>query len=143
MDGRVSPPARTGRAPVFEDGRGSLTLVPYDELPFAPARVYVIGRIPPGARRAGHASRTQHRFLLGLSGRAVVVLDDGVQTSEVELGHGDTLHLSPGTWHEIEAITEDLSILVLADGAYDPDDYVSDRSRLPVAASTAAHTADA
>ena len=143
MEGRASPPGTAGRAPVFTDPRGSLTLVPYDELPFDPARVYVLGDIPNGARRAGHACRTQHRFLLGLSGTAAVTLDDGHTTGRLELRHGDTLHIPPGTWHELEATTGGVEILVLADGPHDPDDYLTDRSRLPLAADTASPTADA
>jgi dTDP-4-dehydrorhamnose 3,5-epimerase-like enzyme len=142
MDGRASPATRTGKAPVFEDPRGSLTLVPYQELPFDPVRVYVLGDIPTGVRRGGHACCTQHRFLVGLSGRATITLDDGRASERVDLQRGDTVHIAPGTWHEIEATTAGVGILVLADGPYDPDDYVTDRSRLPIAAATAAPTAD-
>lgn len=143
MDGRASTVIGTGRAPVYEDARGSLTLVPYDELPFVPARAYVLAEIPSGARRAGHACRTQHRFLVGLSGQATVTLDDGHTTAELGLGRGDTVHIAPGVWLEIEAATSGVGILVFADGRYDPDDYVSERSRLPITAETAAPTADA
>ena len=58
--------------------------------------MYVLSDIPQGARRGGHAARSQHRFLVGLSGQAAVVLDDGRATAELELRRGDTVHVAPG-----------------------------------------------
>jgi quercetin dioxygenase-like cupin family protein len=127
---------------VYEDPRGSLTLVSFEQVPFVPERVYVLGDIPPGVRRAGHACRRQQRFLVSLSGHAAVTLDDGHTSERVEIARGDTLHLAPGTWHEIEAADATVGILVLADGPHDPADYVTDRSRLPIASTTAAPTSE-
>jgi dTDP-4-dehydrorhamnose 3,5-epimerase-like enzyme len=51
----------------------------------------------------------------------------------VEFGAGSTIHVPPGVWHELEALDEHLTVLVLADGTYDPDDY-AERSELPLSA---------
>jgi dTDP-4-dehydrorhamnose 3,5-epimerase-like enzyme len=140
---RASATPSRGAANVFEDSRGRLTLVPWEQLSFTPARAYVLSEIPAGASRGGHAARSQHRFVVWLSGRAMVVLDDGREATELRLAEPETLHIPPGTWLEITAIGDDLSILVLADGPYDPGDYVKDRSMLPIASASAEHTAAA
>jgi quercetin dioxygenase-like cupin family protein len=133
--------AARGGTPVFEDARGRLTLVEFEGLRFTPARAYVLNAIPVGARRGGHASRNQDRFLVMLSGRARMTLDDGHHSEEIELAPGDTVHLGTGVWHQIEAIEENLAVLVLAEGQYDRSDYVSDRESLPLNSSTASDTA--
>lgn len=140
---RASTTSSLGAADVFEDSRGRLTLVPWERLSFVPARAYVLSEIPAGARRGAHAARSQHRFLVWLSGRATVVLDDGRETSELRLACPATLHIPPGTWLEITALGDDLSVLVLADGPYDPGDYVKDRSMLPIDSASAEQTAAA
>jgi UDP-2-acetamido-3-amino-2,3-dideoxy-glucuronate N-acetyltransferase len=129
-----------GETPVFTDHRGSLTLVPLDSVPFTPVRTYVLHGIPRKGTRGGHASRTQQRLLVGISGCARVMLDDGVTESTVELAGGDTLLIGPAIWFEIEARDDDVAILVFADGDYDPSDYLSDRSELPLSSATAAET---
>lgn len=68
------------------------------------------------------------------------MLDDGHGTRSAGLGPGDTMHVPPAVWLEIEAIAPPVSVLVLADGEYDPDDYVTDRSQLPIALARAAAT---
>ncbi len=127
------PLAEPERAPVFEEERGRLTLVEFNRLAFDPTRAYVIDAIPVGGTRAGHASRAQHRLLWGISGRALVTLDDGNDSRAVQLAVADTLQILPGTWLEIEALEERTAILVLADGNYDRSDIVTDRTQLPLA----------
>lgn len=132
-----------GVAPVFDDARGRVTLLPLDQAPFDVKRAYVLSDIPLRGRRAGHANRTQHRLLVAVSGHARVALDDGEQSEELGLRAGDMVHIPPGVWHEIEAVAEPVTIVVLADGDYDPGDRVDDRSGLPLTGPTASHTADA
>lgn len=130
-----------GSLPVFRDERGALTLTDFDSLPFAPVRAYVLHGIPVGARRGGHAHRSQHRFLVVVSGRASVVEDDGRQVLTVDIGAGESLHVPPGMWHELEALDDELVVLVLASGRHDPSDYVHERDELALL--TAAQTSSA
>lgn len=118
---------------MFEDARGRLTLIPWDEVPFTPVRGYVLSEIPLGACRGGHALRSQHRFLICLSGTAEVILDDGAQADQRTLAAPETLLVAPGTWLQLRALDERLSVLVLADGPYEPAEYVRERSGLPIA----------
>jgi dTDP-4-dehydrorhamnose 3,5-epimerase-like enzyme len=119
-----------GSLPVFRDERGALTLTELDSLPFTPARVYVLHGIPAGARRGGHAHRSQHRFLAVVCGRASVLEDDGRRVETLDIGPGESLHVPPGVWHEIEALDDQLVVLVLASGPHDPADYVHERDEL-------------
>ncbi len=129
-------------ASVFADERGKLTLVPLDQIPFAPGRAFVLSELSLGIARAGHACRTQHRFLVGISGQATVTVDDGFRSEREPLASGDTMHIPPATWIEITPNCEGVTILVFADGEYDPSDYMTDRYELPLAASTASVTAN-
>lgn len=116
--------ASVGQAPVFADHRGRLTLTEFGSLEFDPARAYVIEGIPVGARRGGHASRSQHRQVILVSGRVRCCVVDGAEARSFELGPAATVHVPPGTWFELEALDAGVCVLVLASGEYDPGDYV-------------------
>jgi hypothetical protein len=132
--------ATSGAAPVFTDPRGRLTLVENATIPFEAARAYVLSELPAGTRRAGHACRTQQRFLVGISGRAMLTVDDGRACERIRLGGGDTLHVPRLTWLEIEAQDDAVAILVFADAAHDPGDHIRDRAELRRAALSSAAT---
>jgi UDP-2-acetamido-3-amino-2,3-dideoxy-glucuronate N-acetyltransferase len=122
-------------AAVFTDPRGTLTQVSLEQIPFAPARVYVLHTMPVGAKRGGRAARRQRRVLVGISGSLSIVLDDGRETRDLRLQPGDMLPIEPGVWHELSIEEEHTAVLVFASGPYDPDDYVADRSQLPLSES--------
>lgn len=124
---------KSGAASVFVDPRGKLTLIEAGAIPFEVTRSYVLSELSAGVPRAGHACRTQQRFLVGIAGRSTITLDDGVRSERTRLAGGDALHVGPGVWVEIVAEDDGAAILVFADGAYDPSDYVRDRSALPLA----------
>ena len=140
---REPPGARRGSVSVFRDGRGVLTLTDLAALPFTPARAFVLHDVPAGARRGGHAHRVQHEFLVVIAGRARLVVDDGGGGEVVELGPGEAVHILPRVWHELEALGEGLSVLVFAEGPYDPGDYVSEPPTLAAASAAAAQTRSA
>jgi quercetin dioxygenase-like cupin family protein len=129
--------------PVFADERGALTLADFDTLPFGPTRAYVLHGIPLGAKRGGHAHRLQHRWLAVIAGRARVFEDDGHETETFEIGAGQSLHVPPGVWHELQALEDGLLILVLASGRHDPDDYVHERDEMELLASATARQTSA
>jgi dTDP-4-dehydrorhamnose 3,5-epimerase-like enzyme len=120
---------------VFTDERGTLTQVGLDQIPFVPARVYVLHSMPVGATRGGRAARRQRRVLVGVSGSVAIALDDGRRTWEASLRGGDMLLIEPGVWHELSIEEEHTTVLVFASGPYDPEDYVADRAQLPLSRS--------
>ncbi len=123
---------------VFRDPRGSLTLAEFDALPFVPCRAYVLHDIPAGARRGGHAHRSQHRWLAVIEGRVSVVEDDGLSSRRFEIRAGESLHVPPGVWHELESVSDGVLILVLASGVHEPEDYVHERGEMQLVASASA-----
>lgn len=123
---------KRGVTPVFGDPRGKLTLVEAETVPFEVARSYVLSELSAGVPRAGHACRTQQRFLVGICGAATITIDDGARCEPTRLVGGQTLNIPPGVWHEIVAEDDGATILVFADGPHDPSDYVSDRAELPL-----------
>ena len=64
--------------------------------------------------------------------------DDGRRVSTFELCAGESLHVPPLVWYELEALDDDLIVLVVASGRYDPEDYVRDREELALI--SASHT---
>ncbi len=129
MDDSYRDDVRLNEAGVFEDARGTLTLVSTDQIPFTVRRTYVLHRMPVGAVRGGHRNRAQRRLLVGLAGSATVTLDDGYGERLVGLAVGSMLLVAAGVWFAIENHDPDTAILVFADGDYDTRDQVAARPR--------------
>ena len=70
----------------IRDRRGNLSIIESGEsIPFEVARTYWIYDVPGGAHRTGHAFRTQHEFIVALSGSFDVILDDGRERKRFHL----------------------------------------------------------
>ena len=64
--------------PKLEDSRGNLSFVESDEhIPFSIKRTYWIYDVPGGQKRSGHAYKTQHEFIIAISGSFDVMVNDG------------------------------------------------------------------
>jgi WxcM-like, C-terminal len=114
--------------PVVHDERGNLTFAEGDRhLPFAFRRVFYLYDVPGGSRRAGHALKSCHQFLIAISGSFDVVLDDGSAQQRFHLNRSYYgLHVTPLTWRELDNFSSNAVCLVLASEAYNPDDYYRD-----------------
>ena len=114
--------------PVIHDERGNLTFAEGDRhLPFPFRRVFYLYDVPGGSRRAGHALKSCHQFLIAISGSFDVLLDDGHTQRRFHLNrsyHG--LHVTPLTWRELDNFSSNSVCLVLASQAYSSDDYYRD-----------------
>jgi len=108
------------------EARGTLTFGEIGEhLPFAPMRFFLVHDTPSGQTRGSHAHRTEHQFLVCLSGRCAILVDDGISSSEVILDsprYG--LYLPPLVWAVQHYDTPDTVLLVLSSAPYDPDEYI-------------------
>jgi dTDP-4-dehydrorhamnose 3,5-epimerase-like enzyme len=113
----------------FEDLRGSLTAgeMPTDGIPFTPQRWFLVYDVPGREVRGEHAHRVCHQFLVCVSGRVSVAVDDGSRRAEVLLDSPAVgIYVPPMVWASEYRYEDDAVLLVLASHRYDPDDYIRD-----------------
>ena len=110
------------------DGRGSLTFAEgRAEVPFAVRRSYWIYDVPGGERRHGHAYKSQHEFIIALSGSFRVVLDDGDRRISFQLNRSYYgLYVTPLIWREIDDFSTNSVCLVLSSDVYRESEYWRD-----------------
>ncbi len=110
------------------DRRGNLSIIESGTtLPFEIARTYWIYDVPGGAHRTGHAFRTQHEFIVALSGSFDVILDDGNERRRFHLcrsHHG--LYIPNMMWRELDNFSTGSVAMVLSSTLYDAIDYIED-----------------
>ena len=112
---------------VDEKGRGNLSVIEKDCVPFDLKRVYYLYDVPSDAYRGGHAHKNQVELLIALSGSFEVVLDDGLERTKIMLNKPNQGLLIPASvWRELENFSSGSVCLVLASDVFDEDDYIRD-----------------
>lgn len=107
------------------DGRGNLSVVERDFLPFVIKRVYYLYDVPSSSTRGGHAHKQLQQFLIALSGSFDVVLDNGTNRRIITLNRPDRGLLIPnGVWRELENFSSGAVCLSLVSAEYDENDYI-------------------
>src|SRR5260221_9649137 len=72
--------------PKILDERGNLSfLEENNHIPFIIKRAYWIYDVPGGEQRGGHSYKTNHEFIIALSGSFDIVIDDGINTKTYTL----------------------------------------------------------
>lgn len=114
--------------PRFQDLRGSLVAVEFErDLPFVPARSFLVFDVPSEEVRGEHAHRWCSQVLVAAHGALSVVVDDGRASAEVRLDRPDEgLLVPPGVWGIQYRFSGDAVLCVYASHPYDPDDYIRD-----------------
>ena len=108
------------------DARGSLTVgeVP-TEVPFSPARCFVVFDVPSMELRGEHAHKQCQQFLICLHGSCRVLLDDGQHRCEVTLERPDMGVFMPEMiWGTQYRYSHDAVLLVFASRTYEAEDYL-------------------
>ncbi len=115
---------------VIGDERGSLiSLESKRNIPFEIQRVYYIYNTKEGVDRGFHAHRELQQVAVAVSGACTMVLDNGVEKTEVKLNDRTKgLYIGPGIWRVMQDFTEDCVLLVFASHYYDEKDYIRDYS---------------
>lgn len=109
------------------NGRGNLSVIEKDIIPYQIKRVYYLYDVPSDAYRGGHAHKNLYQFLIPLSGSFDVILRDGKNTKIITLNKPDKgLLILPGIWRELENFSSGSVCLVLASEEYDEEDYIYD-----------------
>lgn len=137
--------ATSGRAPAAGDGaslsdvrvialgqhtatEGLLTVAQVREhIPFEVARCFIVQPSTPDTVRGHHAHRSLAQFLVCLSGRIEVTVDDGrSRATHTMTGPSQALLVPPGIWAEQVYRTTDSVLLVLCDQPFSEADYIRD-----------------
>jgi dTDP-4-dehydrorhamnose 3,5-epimerase-like enzyme len=112
---------------IDKKGRGNLSVIEGDIIPFEIKRVYYLFDVPYGSYRGGHAHKKLHQFLIALSGSFDVVIDDGKIKERIALNNpSQGLLITSGIWRELESFSSGAVCLVLASDVFDEDDYIRD-----------------
>ncbi|NND61641.1 MAG: WxcM-like domain-containing protein [Flavobacteriaceae bacterium] len=110
---------------VADDGRGNLSVVEKDLIPYDIKRVYYLYDVPSDSIRGGHAHKELKQFLIALSGSFDVVLDDGKDRIVITLNRPyKGLYIPNGLWRELENFSAGAVCLSLVSETYDEADYI-------------------
>ena len=108
-------------------GRGKLSYIEKEVVPFKIQRVYYLYDVPSDAYRGGHAHKKLLQFIIALSGSFEVLLDDGKIKQKIMLNKPNKGLLIPtGVWRELDNFSSGAVCLVLASQEYDEEDYIRD-----------------
>jgi UDP-2-acetamido-3-amino-2,3-dideoxy-glucuronate N-acetyltransferase len=110
------------------DMRGSLVAANFaTDLPFVPARTFVVFDVPSRYVRGEHAHRVCEQFLVCLSGEVSCLVEDGHTRQEFRLDRpGIGLYMPAMTWGTQYDYSPDALLMVFASHEYDAEDYIRD-----------------
>ncbi|MEI8202339.1 MAG: FdtA/QdtA family cupin domain-containing protein [Bacteroidota bacterium] len=113
--------------PKLEDSRGNLSFIESEEhIPFSIKRTYWIYDVPGGQKRSGHAYKTQHEFIIAISGSFDVVVHDGKTSAKYSLNRSYYgLYIPNMNWRSLENFSTNSLCLILSSGIYDETDYIT------------------
>ena len=111
------------------DERGNLVVAEgeSDLVPFVINRIFYIYGSDSTVVRGQHANRRTKFILINVSGTSKVRLDNGSETSIIELNKPKMgLFLDTMVWKDMYDFSSDSVLLVLASRHYDPNEYIRD-----------------
>lgn len=110
-----------------DEGRGNLSVVEKDLIPFDIKRVYYLYDVPSDSTRGGHAHKELKQFLIAVSGSFDVVLDDGNERTVIHLNRPyKGLYIPNGLWRELENFSAGAVCLSIVSNVYEETDYIRD-----------------
>ncbi len=116
--------ARLLDIPRFDDARGTLASFDFGQMPFLPARMFVISGVPVGTIRGRHALVDQQQILVCLGGMIGVEARWQGECKTISLARPDLgLFLDQGVWSSQHFSAEGSILLGLGSGEYDPNGY--------------------
>lgn len=121
---------RIFRMPRFTDIRGELSVGEFTkDLPFQPARYFVVYNVPSRETRGEHAHRANHQFMICIAGSCTILVDDGISRREFIFDSPVVgMHVPPMIWGTQYNYSSNAVLLVFASLPYDANDYIRDYS---------------
>jgi dTDP-4-dehydrorhamnose 3,5-epimerase-like enzyme len=105
-------------------GRGKLSFIEKEIIPFDIKRFYYLYDVPSDAYRGGHAHKNLTQFMIPLSGSFEVLVDDGNMKKKIMLNKPNKGLLIPkGIWREMDNFSSGSVCAVLASDYFDEEDY--------------------
>ena len=105
-------------------GRGKLSFIEKDIIPFDIKRFYYLYDVPSDAYRGGHAHKNLTQFMIPLTGSFEVLVDDGNMRKKIMLNKPNKGLLIPkGIWREMDNFSSGSVCAVLASDYFDEEDY--------------------
>ena len=109
---------------IDSQGRGKLSVIEKDIIPFDIKRVYYLYDVPSDAYRGGHAHKNLIQFMIPLSGSFDVLVDDGNSKKKIMLNKPNKGLLIPsGIWREMDNFSSGSICMVLASDYFNEEDY--------------------
>tara|TARA_X000000368_G_C22883892_1_gene646564 strand:- start:489 stop:902 length:414 start_codon:yes stop_codon:yes gene_type:complete len=109
---------------IDSQGRGKLSVIEKNIIPFDIMRVYYLYDVPSDAYRGGHAHKNLIQFMIPLSGSFEVLVDDGNSKKKIMLNKPNKGLLIPvGIWREMDNFSSGAICMVLASDYFDEEDY--------------------
>lgn len=114
--------------PKMVDPRGNLTVAEQlRQIPFEIRRAYWVYDVPGGVSRGGHAHKHCREFIVAVSGSFTVNLINGKTQQSFLLNHPyQGLLVNTGVWRTLDDFSSGAVCLVLAEDAFDEEDYIRD-----------------
>jgi len=110
-----------------DEGKGNLSVIEKDLIPFAIQRVYYLYDVPSDSQRGAHAHKELQQLLIAISGSFDVVLDDGHERKVIHLNRPyKGLYIPSGLWRELENFSSNAVCLSLVSDVYKESDYIRD-----------------
>jgi dTDP-4-dehydrorhamnose 3,5-epimerase-like enzyme len=108
------------------DLRGDLSVGEFSQdIPFMPARYFLVYGVPTSKIRGEHAHKVCHQFMICVRGSLAVIADDGTTSQEFNLDRPNIgLYMPPCIWGVQYKYSSDAVLLVFASHAYDATDYL-------------------
>lgn len=113
--------------PKITDQRGNLSFIEFPHhIPFEIKRTFWTYNVPGGEIRDAHAYKTQHEFIVALSGSFDVIIKDREGTEVLyQLNRSYVgLYLPPLTWRTVNNFSTNAFGLHLSSSEYTETDYI-------------------
>ncbi|MAY21562.1 MAG: hypothetical protein CMC74_02150 [Flavobacteriaceae bacterium] len=109
------------------DGRGNLSVIEKNIIPFQIKRVYYLYDVPSDSSRGGHAHKELQQFLIAVGGSFDVVISNGETKEVFTLNKPNKGLLIPsGYWRGLENFSAGAGCLSLVSDVYKEEDYIRD-----------------